>query len=218
MHTVHRHKCVLVFTLHVAIFIWWRTQWRKQLLRTFDLEWMKKMKPAIKTFARFFFIASPAAILLFENMTFFARRRELFRGIWVIFLVAQLPPKRGVLAHKNLLASCQWCCHSVDPRALTCPFKQSKLSAWSLLRHPIHTNLWGRLCFAQVIKETSIDWNNIYELSRAVLCVCVLLFVIDPRMRKMRSSSCLRTSRSLRFYWAASSESPGSLPPYLLGL
>ena len=30
-----------------------------------------------------------------------------------------------------------WCCHSVEPRALTCPFKQSNLSAWSLMSwHP----------------------------------------------------------------------------------
>jgi len=35
--------------------------------------------------------------------------------------------------HKNSLASCQRYRHSVDSRALTCPFKQSNLSAWSLL-------------------------------------------------------------------------------------
>jgi len=40
-------------------------------------------------------------------------------------------PKRGVLVHKNSLASYQRCSHSVKPRALTCPFKQSNLSAWS---------------------------------------------------------------------------------------
>jgi len=49
------------------------------------------------------------------------RRREHFRGFLAIFLVAQLSPKRGVLVHKNLLASCQRCRHSVEPRALTCP-------------------------------------------------------------------------------------------------
>jgi len=45
-----------------------------------------------------------------------------------MFLVAQLPPKRGVSVHKNSLASCQQCRHSVEPRALTCPFKPSNLS------------------------------------------------------------------------------------------
>ena len=63
---------------------------------------------------------------------------------------AQLSPKRGVLVHKHSLASCQRCRHSVEPRALTCPFKHSDLIAWSLLRwHPTHKYLWGRLCFVQ---------------------------------------------------------------------
>ena len=67
----------------------------------------------------------------FENVTLVARRRVHFRGFLAIFLVAQLPPKRGVLVHKNSLASHQECSHSVEPRALMCPFKQSNLSAWS---------------------------------------------------------------------------------------
>ena len=43
--------------------------------------------------------------------------------------------KDFLLVYKNSLASCQWCRQSVEPRApnLTCPFKQSNLSAWSLL-------------------------------------------------------------------------------------
>ena len=35
--------------------------------------------------------------------------------------------KRGVLVHKNSLASCPRCHHNIEPRALTCPFKQSVL-------------------------------------------------------------------------------------------
>ena len=56
---------------------------------------------------------------IFENMTFVARQRVHFRGFLAIFLVAQLRPKRGVLIHKNSLASYQRCSHSVEPRALT---------------------------------------------------------------------------------------------------
>jgi hypothetical protein len=52
-------------------------------------------------------------------VTLVARRREHFRDFLAIFLVAQLPPKRGALVHKNSLASCQLCRHSVEPRALT---------------------------------------------------------------------------------------------------
>jgi len=69
----------------------------------------------------------------FENMTLVTRRREHFRVFLAIFLVAQLSLHRGVLAHNNSLASCQRCCHSIEPRALTCPFKHYDLSAWSLL-------------------------------------------------------------------------------------
>jgi len=67
----------------------------------------------------------------FENVTLVARQRVHFRVFLAIFLVAQLPPKRGVLVHKNSLASYQRCSHSIEPRALTCPFKQNNLSAWS---------------------------------------------------------------------------------------
>ena len=42
-----------------------------------------------------------------------------------------LNSRRGVLVHKNSLASYQRCSHSVEPRALTCPFKQSNLRVWS---------------------------------------------------------------------------------------
>ena len=68
------------------------------------------------------------------------------------FFVCSPPFKRGVLLHKNSLASCQRCHHSVESRAVTYPFKQSHLSAWSLLSWlPTHTYLWGRLCFIQVV-------------------------------------------------------------------
>jgi len=66
-------------------------------------------------------------------MTLVARRREHFRVLLTIFLVAQLSPRRGVLVHKNSLTSCKRCRHSVEARALTCPFKHSDLIAWSLL-------------------------------------------------------------------------------------
>jgi len=39
-----------------------------------------------------------------------------------------------------------WCRLKVESRALTCPFKQSNLSIWSLLSwHPTRTYLWVRL-------------------------------------------------------------------------
>ena len=67
----------------------------------------------------------------FENTILVARRRMHFRALLATLFVTQLSPKRGLLVHKNSLASYQQRSHSVKPRALTCPFKQSNLSAWS---------------------------------------------------------------------------------------
>ena len=64
------------------------------------------------------------------------------------FVPAELS-QRGFLVHKKSIAPCQlvsW--HSVEPRALTCPFRQS--NAWSLLSlHPTHVHLWERLSVFQ---------------------------------------------------------------------
>jgi len=100
----------------------------------------------ITTEARFqnIFLAASAAKF------WVARRRKHFQGCLAIFLVAQISPKRGILVHKNSLASRQRCRHSVEPRALTCSFKHSNMIAWSLLNwHPTHKYLWGRLYFFQ---------------------------------------------------------------------
>jgi len=91
-------------------------------------KWIKTARSAVSKNPRFFFEHQPRN---FDNVTLVARQRVHFRGFWAIFFVAQLPPKRGVLVHKNLLATYQRCSHSVEPRALMCPFKQRNLSAWS---------------------------------------------------------------------------------------
>jgi len=76
---------------------------------------------------------------------------RVFPGFLGHFFGCLTPSKRGVLVHKNPVASCQRCRHSVEPRALTCPFKQMDLSAWSLLGwQPAHEYFWGRLSFVQI--------------------------------------------------------------------
>ena len=106
-------------------------------------EWIKTARSAVSKNPRFFLRRQPRN---FENTTLVARRRKHFWVFLAIFLVAQISPKRGLLVHKNSLASCQRYRHSVEPRALTCPFKHSDLIAWSLLSgHPTHKYLWGRL-------------------------------------------------------------------------
>ena len=57
-----------------------------------------------------------------------------FLGIWGDFFCCSTPSKKGgVSIHKNAFASCQLVSSQGQSRALTCPFKQSNLSAWSLL-------------------------------------------------------------------------------------
>jgi len=56
---------------------------------------------------------------------------KAFPGVFGNMFGCATPSKRGVLVHTNSLASCQRCRHSIESRALTCPFKQSNLSAWS---------------------------------------------------------------------------------------
>jgi len=91
----------------------------------------------------------------FENMTWAARRKQHFRVFVAIFSIDQLPPKRGVLVYKNSLASYQRCRHSVEPRALTCPFNQRNLSAWS------YPNLYalGEAFLLLYVVSYKLIWN-----------------------------------------------------------
>ena len=100
-------------------------------------------------------------IIYYEPITKFWKRNIIrqrdglsIAGFWGRYFGCWTASKRGALVHKNSLASCQGCRHSIELRALTCPFKQSNRSAWSLLIwHPTHIYLWGRLCFIQVVRS-----------------------------------------------------------------
>jgi len=62
-----------------------------------------------------------------------------FPGVFGGFFCCNSLKKGGVLIHRihSLLAN--WCHLSVESRALTCPFKQSNPSIWSLLSwHPMY--------------------------------------------------------------------------------
>ena len=90
----------------------------------------------------------------------------LFAFFSQFFLVAEIP-QRGGLVHENSLTFCQLCCHNVESRALSCPFKQSNLSAWSPLSwHSTHTHLWGvslscQRCFLSTVTVTQIDLDYV---------------------------------------------------------
>jgi len=62
--------------------------------------WIKTAQSAVSKNPRFF-------LAILENATLVVREREHFRGFLADFFVAELPQKRGVLFHRNSLASCQ---------------------------------------------------------------------------------------------------------------
>ena len=74
--------------------------------------------------AKILFLAASAA--KFENVTLL-RVRGCISGGFGPFFGCSTPSKRGDSVHKNSVNSGQRRCHSVEPRALTCP----DLSAWS---------------------------------------------------------------------------------------
>ena len=149
-------------------------QWRKQLLRIFGPELIRinslitPRKRGIKNSrgVRFFFNGVSREILKTWHSASekaFLRGLDDFFGCWI-------PSWRGILVHKNSLASCQRYCHSVESRTLTCPFKQSNLSAWSLLSwHPTHTYLWGRLCLYKLFSphcHGHTEWFKLCQQKR----------------------------------------------------
>jgi len=109
-------------------------QWSKQLLRIVGPEIIDQLKPRE---ARFWH---------FENVILVARRREHFRGFLADFFVTELPQKKRCFNTQEFTLFLSTGVVSASSRAVTCPFKQSNPSVWSLLSwHPTHTRLWVRL-------------------------------------------------------------------------
>jgi len=102
-------------------------QWIKQLLRICGPELIRIKSLVNKSF----FFAASAAKFWKRHSDVSGASETAFSGGFGHFFGCSTAPKSGVLAHKNSLASCQRCRHSVEPepRAQTCPFKQSNLSA-----------------------------------------------------------------------------------------
>ena len=86
-------------------------------------------------------MAAPGA--KFRKRDIIARAFPVFFGRFVLLLNSL--QNRVFYDARIRLLLVNWCRHSVEPRALTCPFKQSNLVAWSLLSwHTTQTHLWGR--------------------------------------------------------------------------
>jgi len=87
-----------VFLCTIVALLWWWAVEDFTTLGTLDLKILKKS---------------------YHHSGLVMHQREYIQGVLAFFLVAQLPPKRGVLVHKNSLASCQRCRHSVRARDST---------------------------------------------------------------------------------------------------
>jgi len=64
-------------------------------------------------------------------VTLVARRREQFQFFFDDIFGCSTPSKKRCFSIQDFTRFCQRCRHSVEPRALKCPFKQNNLSAWS---------------------------------------------------------------------------------------
>jgi len=86
-----------------------------------------------------------------------------------------------------------WCCHSIESRTLTCPFKQSNLSAWSLLSGlPTHTHLcqWLRLSvFSKLFAfhhHSHTKWLGSCQYQRLSSTVSVRIHTTSSRRSQVR--------------------------------
>ena len=123
-------------------------QRRKQLLRIFGPKLIDQLKPreARQAIARsaVFCLAAPATKFWKRDISSASERA--FLGGLGGFFVAELPQKRGLLHTRGFARFLSTGVVSASSRALTCPFKQSNPSVWSLLSwFPTHTHLWVRL-------------------------------------------------------------------------
>ena len=153
-------------------------QWRKQLLRIFgpELIQINEIFNSLIKIVRSTDFKKPGGVRSiflrhsrnFENVTLVARRNKHFREFWAIFWLLNSHRREFFLVNNNSLTSCQQCRHSIEPRALTCPFKQSNSSAWSLLSwHPTHTYLWRRLYFILIVCSPPSQSRRVTQIMSA---------------------------------------------------
>ena len=114
----------------------------------------------------------------------------MFPGFGGNILVAELPQKRSVLCTRIHSLPVNWCCHRIKPRALACLFKQSNLSAWSLLSWHLHTHTsdGDSLFFESPLLSTVIVGG--YAQSIGIMSIEVLFlhgFSQDRAIRRPRT-------------------------------
>jgi len=95
------------------------------------INWLIETAQSAVSKRGFFFAASAAK---FWKRYISSASESAFPGFFGDTFGCTTPFKKRCFSTQNSLASYQRCSHSVEPRALTCPFKQSKLSTWSYIQ------------------------------------------------------------------------------------
>jgi len=182
-------------------------QWRKQLLSILGRELIqinkviKTARSVVSQYLRFFFLCGVSREIL-ETWHEYHVGENISRGFWYFFwLLNSL--QRGILVHKNSLASCQRYCHSVESRALTCPFKQSNLSAslefecfvtvelTTQTYISLRETLFYPSCLLPTVTDTPSDSNSVNRsaslkrFSRIIFTINVLV----DRIRNFKSNT-----------------------------
>ena len=129
------------------------------------------------------------------------RRREHFRHFLANCFVAELPQKKKCFhAQEFTRFLSNWCRLSIDAHTLTCPFKQSNLSAWSLLSwDPTHTHLWVRLfqkCLLSTVMVTPRDLDYVNRSAAHQQFRLIYTSTIAGTIFCIRTTGCIHTRQS----------------------
>jgi len=104
--------------------------------------------------------AERSSFLNFWKRDISSALEKAFPGVFGDLGGCWTPSKRGVFVHARIHSLFVNGIVTASSHALTCPFKQSNLSAWSLLNsHPTHAYLSWRLCFIQVVCSP-MSWSG----------------------------------------------------------
>jgi len=151
-------------------------------------KWINQLRPREAWFQKtvrsaiFFWRCQPRN---FQYMTLVVCRRAHFQEVLAIFLVAHLPPKMYFSTQEftRFLSTESSQC----PRALTCPFKKSYLSAWSPFSYiPLRETQFYPCCLLPTVMVTPSD-SNYVKWSAALKRFFWIMFTTNELVDRMRN-------------------------------
>jgi len=119
-------------------------------------------------------------------------QKSIFAIFRAIFFQKEVWWRSSFLVHQNSLAFCERYRHSVESRALTGPFKQSNLSAWSLSwrsTFEVDSDYPSRLLPTVTVKLSDSNYvNKSASLKRSSWIICTINEFVD-RIKNFRSNA-----------------------------